>query len=170
MGSNALYKLQYGLYIVGSVKEKEINAQIANTVFQITSNPPTIAVSINKQNLTHEYITYSKVFSIQILSKDAPMTFIGNFGFRSGRDIDKFKEIKYKLGTTSSPIVLDHTVAYLEANVINEVNCGTHTIFIGKLVGSEIMTEGEPMTYAYYHEVKKGKAPKAAPTYSGDNP
>jgi flavin reductase (DIM6/NTAB) family NADH-FMN oxidoreductase RutF/rubredoxin len=165
MNLKALHTCSYGLYVVSSRKGDGLNGQIANTVFQITSDPPTVAVSINKQNLTHEFISESKVFVASILSSDAPLSLIGHFGFKSGRDVDKLKDINYKLGETKAPIILDHTIAYLEARVINQVDVGTHTIFIGELVGADVLTEGAPMTYAYYHEVKRGTTPKTAPTY-----
>jgi len=161
----ALYKLGYGLYIVSSRKGDRFNGQIANTVFQITSEPPTIAVSINKNNLTHEFITESKVLAVSVLSQDTPLTFIGHFGFKSGRDIDKLDGINYKIGESQAPVVTEHTLAYLEVRVNKEVDVGTHTIFIGELVGAEVIKEGEPMTYAYYHQVKRGTTPKTAPSY-----
>jgi len=165
MDLKALYNCSYGLYVISSRKGDRLNGQIANTVFQLTSDPPTIAVSINKQNLTHEFITESKVFAASILSRDTPLSFIGHFGFKSGKEVDKLKDVNYKFGETKSPIVLDHTLAYLEANVINQVDVGTHTIFIGELVGADVLKEGEPMTYAYYHQVKGGTTPKTAPSY-----
>jgi flavin reductase (DIM6/NTAB) family NADH-FMN oxidoreductase RutF len=165
MNTKALYNLSYGLYVVASEKQGKLNAQIANTVIQVTSEPPAIAVCINKQNLTHEFITESKVFTASILSQDTPLSFIGHFGFKSGREVEKLKDVNYKLGETKAPIVLDHSVAYLEAKVINQVDVGTHTIFIGELVGADVLGEGEPMTYAYYHQVKRGTTPKTAPSY-----
>jgi len=165
MNLKALYKLGYGLYIVCSRKGDKLNGQIANTVFQITSEPPTIAVSINKNNLTHEFIKESRVFVASVLSQDTPLSFIGHFGFKSGRDIDKLESINYKIGETQAPLVTDNALAYLEAKVIQEVDVGTHTIFIGELVGADVLKEGEPMTYAYYHQVKRGTTPKAAPSY-----
>lgn len=160
-----LYKLSYGLYLVSSKRDDKFNGQIANTVFQTTSEPPTIAVSINKKNLTYEFIQRSKVFTVSILSKDTPMKFIGHFGFKSGREIDKFKDVNYKIGITGAPIVLENSLGYLEAEVTGEMDVGTHTLFIGKIVGAEIIKDGEPMTYAFYHQVKRGRAPKTAPTY-----
>jgi flavin reductase (DIM6/NTAB) family NADH-FMN oxidoreductase RutF/rubredoxin len=165
VNSKALHKLGYGLYVVGSKKGGKLNAQIANTVIQVTSEPPAIAVCINKQNLTHEFISESKVFTASILTQDTPLSFIGHFGFKSGREIDKLKDVNYKLGETKAPIVLDHSLAYLEARVINHVDVGTHTIFIGEVVGADVLGEGEPMTYAYYHQVKRGTTPKTAPSY-----
>ena len=165
MNTKALRSLSYGLYVVASQKQGKLNAQIANTVGQVTSEPPTISVCINKQNLTHEFITESKVFTASILSQDTPLSFIGHFGFKSGREVDKLKDINYKLGETKAPIILDHCLAYLEARVIDQVDVGTHTIFIGELVGADVIGEGEPMTYAYYHQVKRGTTPKTAPSY-----
>jgi len=165
MNLKALYKLGYGLYVVCSRKGNKLNGQIANTVFQVTSEPPTIAVSINKNNLTHDFIKESKVFTASVLSQDTPLSFIGHFGFKSGRDMDKFEGINYKIGETGAPVVIDNTVAYFEAKVTQEVDVGTHTIFIGELVGADVLREGEPMTYAYYHQVKRGTTPKTAPSY-----
>ena len=165
MNLKALYKLRYGLYVVSSRKGDKLNGQIANTVFQITSEPPTIAVSINKNNLTHEFIRESKVMAVSVISQDAPLSFIGHFGFKSGKDIDKLGSINYKAGETQAPVVTDNALAYLEARVIQEVDVGTHTIFIGELVGADVIKEGEPMTYAYYHQVKRGTTPKTAPSY-----
>ena len=165
MELKALHKLSYGLYVVTSRKGEKLNGQIANTVFQITSEPPTIAVSINKDNLTHECIKESKCFAVSILTKDTPLPFIGRFGFKSGRDTDKFEGINYTIGESQAPIVSDNCAAYLEAKLINEVSAGSHTVFIGELVGADILSDAEPMTYAYYHQVKRGVTPKAAPVY-----
>ena len=165
MDLKALRPISYGLYIIGSRKGDRINGQIANTVVQVCSEPPTISVAINKGNLTHELIKDSKVFTVSVLCQDAPLSLIGKFGFQSGRDSDKFDGVNYKLGETKAPIVLEHTVAYMEAKVINQVDVGTHTIFIGELVDAEVLTEDEPMTYAHYHQVKRGTTPKTAPSY-----
>ncbi|MCD6418451.1 flavin reductase [bacterium] len=165
MNNRAFHKVSYGVYVVSSVKDGKLNGQIANTAFQITSDPPTIAISINKQNLTHEFIEKSKVFSISILSVDAPMTLIGTFGFKSGRDVEKFSDVKYEIGTTGAPILKEYTVAFVEARVKNSLDVGTHTLFIGEVVDADVLNDAEPMTYAYYHTIKGGKSPKTAPTY-----
>lgn len=166
MNLQALYKVGYGMYIVSTKnKEGKFNGQIANTVFQVTSEPPQIAVCINKNNLTAEYLKESKVFSVSILSKETPMQFIGQFGFKSGRDINKFENVNYKIEKTGVPIVLDNAVAYIEAEVVNEVDVGSHILFVGKVVNADILSDLETMTYEYYHLIKKGKSPKTAPTY-----
>ncbi|HYA15038.1 MAG TPA: flavin reductase [Syntrophales bacterium] len=166
MDKAAFYKLSYGLYVVSSRKDNQFNGQIANTIFQVTSEPPTVAVCINKQNLTHEYIQASRKFAVSVISKSAPMQFIGLLGFKCGRDVNKFENLNVKIGGTGVPIVLDNAIAYIEAEVINQMDCGSHTIFVGRVQDCDILKDDEePMTYAYYHEVKRGKAPKTAPTY-----
>ena len=165
MNTKALYKISYGIYVVCSVDGEKINGQIANTVIQAASEPPTIAVSINKDNLTHEYIKKSGVFTASILCQDTPLSFIGNFGFKSGRDTDKFEGINYKIGTTGAPVVTDYSTSYLEVRVTKELDVGTHTMFIGELVDADVLTEDTCMTYEYYHQVKRGTTPKSAPSY-----
>jgi len=161
----ALHKLSYGLYIVTSTKENRLNGQIANSVFQITSEPPTIAVSINKNNLTWEFIKESGVFAVSVLCEDTPLSFIGHFGFKSGRDADKFKGFHYKIGQTQAPVVLDNTVSYIEAKVTKEMDVGTHTIFVGEIIDADILNEKTCMTYDYYQQVKRGTTPRTAPSY-----
>lgn len=165
MNLEALRNISYGIYVIGSRKGDKLNAQIANTVFQITSEPPTIAVSINKKNLTHEFIIESKVFTASALCEETPLSFIGRFGFKSGRDMDKLEGVNYKIGETKAPIVLDYAVSYIEAAVIKEVDMGTHTIFIGEVVNAEVVNRKACMTYAHYHQIKGGTTPKTAPSY-----
>jgi flavin reductase (DIM6/NTAB) family NADH-FMN oxidoreductase RutF/rubredoxin len=165
MNTKALYKISYGVYVVCSINGEKINGQIANTVIQVASEPPTIAVSINKDNLTHEYIKKSGVFTASILCQDTPLSFIGNFGFKSGRDSNKFEGINYMTGTTGAPFVTDYATAYMEVRVTKELDVGTHTMFIGELVDADVLTEDACMTYEYYHQVKRGTTPKSAPSY-----
>jgi len=165
MTADALEKIGYGLYIVSSGDRDRMNGQIANVVFQVTAEPPMIAVGINKRNLTHELIEKHQVFTVSVLSQDTPVDFIRDFGFRTGRDHDKFADIAYDVGTTGAPMVTEHAIACLEAKVVNRVDCGTHTVFVGKVVAGRTIQEGEPMTYAYYKDVKGGKTAKTAPTY-----
>lgn len=132
---------------------------------QVCSVPPTISICLNKGNLTHEFVKHSQVFTVSILTQDTSLGFIGKFGFKSGRETDKFIGTNYKTAQTGAPIVMDNALAYLEARVISEADAGTHAIFIGEVIVAEIIKEGKPLTYAYYQQVKKGFTPKAAPNY-----
>ncbi len=162
----SLFNLSYGMCIVSSKKDGRFNGCIVNTVFQIVPEPPMVAASINRQYLTHEYITKSNVFTVSILSQEAPMPFIGRFGFRSGRKIDKFEQVSYKIGQTGVPIVLDNTVGFLEAEVTESIDVVTHTLFIAKIVACETFNRDKaPMTYTYYRDIKQGKTPETAATY-----
>jgi len=165
MDPNVLHNLSYGMYIVSSNKDDKPNGQIANTVFQITSEPVTIAISINKSNLTHEYIESSRQFTVSVLNEDAPLPFIGKFGFKTGRKEDKFKDLNFKKLASGLPVVLDYTICYIEVKVDSSLDCGTHTIFSGRMTGSDMVKPGKPMTYESYHLVKKGATPKTAPTF-----
>ena len=165
MDQKALHALSYGLYIVSSKKGERINGQIANTVFQISGDPPTLAVGINKNNLTGEFIRESRRFAVSVLTQDTPLSLIGQFGFKSGREVDKFAGIGYRTTPSGLPYLIDNNLAFIEARVVQEVDAGTHLIFIGEITESEVLQEGTPMTYAYYQQVKRGGTPPAAPTF-----
>ena len=168
MNVQALHKISYGMYILTSGKDGKFNGQIVNSVIQATSEPATIAVCVNHDNLTHEFIENSKVFTLSTLLEDAPMTLIGNFGFKSGRNIDKFKGINFKTGRNGAPIILDSVAAFLECELMNQMDMGSHTMFLGRVIDGDILSDKNPMTYAYYHTIKGGKAPKSAPHYIED--
>jgi rubredoxin/flavin reductase (DIM6/NTAB) family NADH-FMN oxidoreductase RutF len=153
------------MYIISSKYEEKPNGQIANALMQISSNPCTIAVSINKENLTHEFIAKSGYFTVSVLTTKADMRFIGNFGFKSGKNIDKFKDVKYITGIKGFPVVTENSNSYLEVKLSDKIDIHTHTIFIGEILNAEVLNEDPSMTYEYYHKVIKGKSPKTAPTY-----
>jgi len=165
LNRKAFENLSYGLYIVTSRNDNRLNGQIVNTVIQVTSEPARMAVIINKKNLTHEYISKSQLFGVSVLEETAPLTFFGPFGFRSGRDYDKLSKVQYKEGTTGCPLVTQNTLSILEARVIEQIDVGTHTVFIGDVVDSEVLKEGKPLTYLYYRENLKGKSSPNSPTY-----
>lgn len=161
----ALWDISYGLYIVTSAHGGKGNGQIVNTVFQISAEPPRVAVSLNKLNLTHDYVEKSGVLAISTLEQDAPMNLIGLFGFKSGRDVDKLTATAHIQGTTGCPIVTEGALSVLEGRVVGSADGGTHTVFIVELADARILKLGTPLTYAYYQNVKKGHASKNAPTY-----
>lgn len=166
MDPKIFHKLSYGLYVIGAGNNGKFNGQIANTVFQISSDPAVVAISINKDNLTHQFITEGKAFTVSVLPKSVPLSLIGHFGFKSGRDLDKYQSIPYKVGISGLPVLAENCLGYLEAKVINSVDVETHTVFFGRVIEAQVLnTEEEPLTYAYYHQMKKGKTPPSAPTY-----
>jgi len=163
---NALFKVSYGLYIVCAGSKEKGNGYISNTVFQVTSDPPRFATCCNKDNHTVGLIQSSGVFSVSVLQNDASAGTIGTFGYKSGIDTDKLNGMELRYGETGVPIVLNDTIAFLEFKVVETIDVGTHLMFIGELVQSVVLDENaDPLTYLHYRKVKKGVAPKNAPTY-----
>jgi len=162
----ALWTMSYGMYLVTARAGGRANGQIANAVFQVTAEPPRIAAAINKENFTHDLIRDGGAFAFSVLAETVPMEFIGLFGFKSGRDVDKMAHATVRQGL-HVPIVLDHAIAVAEARVLQATDGGTHTVFLGEVVASDVLSAGAPLTYAGFH-ARKGKAPKNAPTYRGD--
>jgi flavin reductase (DIM6/NTAB) family NADH-FMN oxidoreductase RutF len=157
-----LFKIQYGLFVVTSKKDDKINGQICNTVFQVTSSPLLVAVGINKQNLTKEYIRASGTFTVCILGQNC-MEIVKTFGYQSGRDVDKFADLKYTLSPLGNPI-LEDCIAYFDCRVIKDkcVDLGTHTLFIGEVVAGEIVQNDEPITYLGYRSLRSREGKKGA--------
>lgn len=152
--NSALDTVSYGLYIVTSIKDGKINGQTVNSVFQLTSTPPQIAVCINKRNLTHEYISASGVLAVSVLSQEQVDT-VKKFGYQSGRNVDKFADVKYIPGLNGCPILVD-CLSYLEAEVVPDkvVDVGTHTMFVAKVTSGRLVEKRKPLTYALYREKK----------------
>ena len=161
--NQGLSYITYGLYIVTTAYEGQKNGMIVNTVFQVTADPARVAISVNKQCLTHELITKSGVFAAMPLDEQATLPFIGTFGFRTGRTFDKFAKVSSKVGFLGCPIVTEHTLSYLEVEVEKSIDVETHTLFIGKVKDVGVLNpDGKAMTYDYYHHVIKGKTPAGA--------
>ncbi len=166
MNFEAYFKITYGLYIICSGDENNKAGYIANTAFQVTAEPPQIAISCNKDNHTAKVLDSSGVYSISILKQDASPEIIGLFGYKSGIDTDKFENTGYITGETGVPIVTDESIAWFECKIVNKFVVGTHIIYVAEIINNELLDEkGIPLTYDYYRKVKKGKAPKNAPTY-----
>ncbi|MEA3361583.1 MAG: flavin reductase family protein, partial [Thermodesulfobacteriota bacterium] len=121
MNPKTLHQISYGLYVITAGNDGKFNGQIANTVFQITSEPPTMAVSINKGNYTHEFIKECRSFVVNILGKETGMVFIGRFGFKCGRDIEKLDGVKHRLSQLGNPILEENSISFLEVKVEKEV-------------------------------------------------
>lgn len=148
----AMYSLSYGLYVVASTKGELINGQCANTVFQITSAPPQIAIGIGTDRYTHEFIQESRIFSVNVLADDS-IDLAKHFGFQSGRDVDKFATVEYKLSELGLPL-LSQALAIFQCRVVGELECGTHTLYLGEVLEGQVQRKATPLTYAEYHRRK----------------
>ena len=167
----SLFKLNYPMCVICSKQGDRFAGCIVNAVFQIVPEPPMVAVSLNKESLTHEYITDSGIFTISVLAEGTSLEFIGRFGFKSSRDIDKFEQIEYKTGQNGAPIVIDNVASFLEAKVVETIDVESHTLFIGKITACETIDDSKiPMIYTYYRDVKHGRTPRTAATYIEKKP
>ncbi len=148
----ALYAISYGLYIITAHHEGVDNGQCANTCFQVTSEPPRIAIGINKTNYTHELITQSGKFGVSVLNQQGH-EFARKFGYRSGRGVNKFEGVSVHRGELGI-LLLDDVLSTMEAKVIGQLDAGTHTLFLGEVTNAEVLQKAEPMTYAYFRATK----------------
>ena len=162
--SNVFRDISYGLYII-STKYNERNVGcVINTLSQVTSENPIISCSINKNNYTNEAIKNTKKFAVSIISEKINPDIIFKFGYNSSKDVDKFENCVYE-ETEGIPAVTEGMCSYIVCELIQTVDCGTHDIFIGRVVSTKKLKQEKEMTYRYYHEVIKAVAPKNAPTY-----
>ena len=160
------FRVSYGLYLVSAKFQDTKAGYVANTVFQVSSQPPKFGISCNKDNFTAEIIKKSGAFAFSILGEQASTGLIGDFGYRSGREIDKFRGVNYFIGETGSPVITDSCVAWFDCRITDTFDVGTHLLFIGDAIASDLVNlDIKPLTYKYYREVMKGYSPKNAPTY-----
>lgn len=165
MKRKAFHKLSYGLYLIASEFQGKKAGYIANTTFQITSEPPQLAISCHKDNQSARVILDSGIFSVSVLKKEVNMKIIGDFGFMSSGDIDKFGGVSTITAQTGAPIVLDSSVAWFDCKVVNSIDLGSHYLIIGEVVDSDEISDEDPLTYQYYREKYKMFSPKNSPTY-----
>ncbi len=164
MNNKVFRNLSYGVYVVSTMDDGRATGCTANSAMQITSSPATVAISINHDNYTNQCIRECGKFVVNILAEDSEPSLIGRFGFFSGKDTNKFQDVDFKM-SDGMPILND-TCGYIVCRVIDTMETSSHTVFLGEVIEGDINGSGRtPMTYAYYHNVIKGKSPKNAPTY-----
>ena len=163
MNTKVLRDLSYGVYVVSTLDGERKTGCIANSIMHITSSPATVAVSMNHDNFTNSCIQKTGKFAVSILSSSSDPAIIGQFGFQSGRDVNKFDTVAHEV-KEGLPVVTD-SCGYIVCKVIDKMETSTHTVFLGEIIDGDVYESDPAMTYAYYHKVVKGKSPKNAPTY-----
>ena len=164
----AFRALTSGLSIVSACDDAGCNVGcVINTLVQVASEPPTLSIALNKQNATTKAVQQTGAFAATVLGQTATMELIGLFGFKSSTEVDKFAGCELRTCGEGLPLVTDHGVACFTVRVEHTVDAGSHLVFIGPVQDAEVLAEGEPMSYAYYHGVLRGKTPPKAASYSG---
>lgn len=161
MNKKILWDISYGVYVVSAMDKEKPTGCIINTAVQLTENK--IGVCINHNNYTNSIIKENKNFALTILSEKTNPNIIATFGFTSGREKNKFDGFEYKM-FDNLPVLLN-SKGYIALKLVQAVELETHTFFIGEIIDGDVFNNEIPMTYKYYHDVIKGRAPKAAPTY-----
>ncbi len=174
MDQTTLYGISYGLYAVTVQDDQKPTGCIVNTVFQVTSEGPIIALSLNHNNYTHGVLCKTKRFAISILSEETDPDVISRLGFSCGLEVDKMKDVPHTF-VDNLPIIDSNCFGYLICEVVNIAKTDTHDIFLANVVAGEHLSDYPAMTYSYYRNVIKGTSPKNAPSYqevksTGNNP
>ncbi|MCR5344493.1 MAG: flavin reductase [Lachnospiraceae bacterium] len=154
---NALFKIGYGLYVITTNDGNHDNGMICNAVTQVANSPDRIAVTINKQNYTHHVVSQTGIMNVNCLSVDAPFSVFENFGFRSGRNADKFEGEEVLRSDNGLIFPSKYINAFMSLSVEKYVDLDTHGMFICKIDEARVLNDRETMTYAYYQNNVKPK-------------
>lgn len=152
MNQNALYAFSYGLFVLTAKDETVESGCIINTAGQVTVEPCQITIAINKQNFTQELVQKTGEFNISILDTSVPFSVFQHFGFQSGRDVDKIGTCPFKLEKAQNDIsyLKEYSKAYMACKVVNQVDLGSHILFVAEVVEAEVLSEKDAVTYTYY--------------------
>lgn len=165
MDMSVLWDLSYGVYAVNTLDGDRPCGCIANAAMQVRSEPPTLALSLNKDNYTEELLLREKGFTLSIFSESNAPLDITYLGFQSGRERNKYEHVEHAFTEDGLPYVTDGSCGYLVCRITGSHDCESHTVFFADIVDAVRLNSNKPMSYEYYHKVIKGKAPKNAPTY-----
>lgn len=150
--SKALNNIGYGLYVITSNDGNKHNGMIANSVIQATSEPCQVLVVLNKSGYSAQTIFKTKKLNVCPLTEDVPFDVIKNFGFSSGRDVNKFDDFSYKTSKNGLAYLTQNCNSFLSLEVVNVQDLGTHYLFTCVLTEAEIISQQPSVTYAYYHK------------------
>lgn len=162
MDNKALYNLTYGVFVLSAKAGDKVNGCITNTCIQVANSPTRVAVSVLNSNYTCDLIKEGGVFCLTLLDQSCTMETIRYFGYQSGRDVDKFGQMRPKLDGNGVPYLGWQSCGYLSCRVVSSQDLGSHTLFIAEVEDAQVLSDREPLTYAYYQNVLKPKPqPKA---------
>ena len=153
----ALFNIGYGLYVVTSNDGKKDNGLIVNTVTQVTNSPNRVAVCINKQNYSHHTIKQTGVMNVNCLSVDAPFSVFQNFGFQSGKNVDKFADWTPLRSDNGLVFLPKYINSFMSLKVEDYIDLDTHGMFICSVTEARVLSDKETMTYTYYQNNVKPK-------------
>lgn len=154
---SALFNIGYGLYVITSNDGNRDNGLIVNTVSQLTDSPNRIAVTINKKNYSHHVIKNTGIMNVNCLSTDAPFALFETFGFKSGRNVDKFASMTPLRSDNGLAFLPRYINSFMSLKVENYIDLDTHGMFICSITEARVISDSETMTYSYYQQHVKPK-------------
>lgn len=149
---DVMKQISYGLYIVTARQAGMDNGCIVNTVFQITQYPVRIALAVNKQNLTHKMILETGKFNVSILTTASRFSTYRHWGMQTGREADKMNEILYERSPNGLIYITEETNGFMSCHVEQQIDLGTHTLFIAEVTDSKVISQDPSATYAFYQK------------------
>lgn len=168
MDKKAMYKLSYGLFVLTAKEAEKDNGCIINTAIQAASEPNQLSICVNKLNYTHDMVLRTGEFTVSVLSQNAKFDLFRQFGFQSGRDVNKFENFDAcARGANGICYITEGTNAYISVKVKKTEDLGSHTMFIGEITDMEVLSDAPSVTYAYYLENIKPKPQAVGKTESG---
>ncbi len=161
--NKTMYKFSYGLFVLTAREASFDNGCIINTAIQVTSNPKRVSIAVNKENKTHDMIVATGAFNLSILSEKASFSIFQQFGFQSGKTVNKFEDPgSAKRSANGIYYIIDGANSFLSGKVVEMHDLGTHTLFIADVTEAKVLDASQSCTYAYYQDNIKPKpgAPK----------
>ena len=151
MDKKAMYKLSYGLFVLTAKEDSKDNGCIINTAIQAASEPNQLSICVNKLNYTHDMIKRTGAFTVSVISQNASFDLFKQFGFQTGREVDKFADFSScTSGANGIYYITEGTNAYISVKVTKSEDLGSHTMFIGEITDMEVLSEVPSVTYEYY--------------------
>ena len=158
MNKKAMYKLSYGLFVLTAKDAEKDNGCIINTAVQAASEPNQLSICVNKANYTHDMIQKTGKFTVSVLSQEAQFGLFEQFGFQSGRNVNKFEAFeKCARGLNGIYYITEGTNAYISVTVKKTEDLGSHTMFIGEITDMKVLSDIPSVTYEYYQNHIKPK-------------
>ena len=158
----AMYKITYGLFMLTTTDGEKQNGCIVNTVSMLTDNPKRIVVFVNKSNYSEELLRKTGIFNVSVLTESTSFDVFRQFGFQSGRDVDKFERGRYETSENGLYYLTDYANAVLSAKVIDYYDYDTHTLFVAEVTEAKTLSTEKSVTYEYYQSNIKPR-PNAEP-------
>ncbi|MDO4834770.1 MAG: flavin reductase [Bacillota bacterium] len=158
MDKKTMYKLSYGLFVLTAKEGGKDNGCIINTAIQAASEPNQLSICVNKANYTHDMIARTGEFTVSVISQKATFDLFRHFGFRTGREVDKFADFDaWERGENGIIYVTEGTNAYISVKVSMTEDLGSHTMFAGEITDMEVLDDADSATYEYYMNSIKPK-------------